>query len=245
MINVPISIASAIAASAVPTLTAAYQVGNDKQVRYQIHSATRFIMMIAFPCTVGMAVLAGPIMMFLFSDSDPTSGRMLTVGAISILFYSLSTLSNGLLQGIDRLKIPVRNAAISLVLQAVFLVVALELFDQNIYAVIYANAFYAFCMCVLNHWAVVKYSGVHQNIYVTYLLPATSSLVMGLSVFLIYRLLHVLTHSNAISTIASMAVGVVVYFLVMLLTKGISKKDVLRLPKGDLLYGIAHKFRLM
>ena len=245
LINVPISIASAIAASAVPTLTAAYQVGNDKQVRYQIHSATRFIMMIAFPCTVGMAVLAGPIMMFLFSDSDPTSGRMLTVGAISILFYSLSTLSNGLLQGIDRLKIPVRNAAISLVLQAVFLVVALELFDQNIYAVIYANAFYAFCMCVLNHWAVVKYSGVHQNIYVTYLLPATSSLVMGLSVFLIYRLLHVLTHSNAISTIASMAVGVVVYFLVMLLTKGISKKDVLRLPKGDLLYGIAHKFRLM
>ena len=245
LINVPISIASAIAASAVPTLTAAYEMGNDKQVRYQIHSATRFIMMIAFPCTVGMGVLAGPIMMFLFSDSDPASDRMLTVGAISILFYSLSTLSNGLLQGIDRLKIPVRNAAISLVLQAGFLVVALEMFDQNIYAVIYANAFYAFCMCVLNHWAVVKYSGVRQNIYTTFILPATSSLIMGVVVFLSYRLLHYLTHSNAISTIVSMDIGVLIYFLVMLLTKGISKKDILRLPKGEILVAIAHKLRLL
>ena len=245
LINVPISIASAIAASAVPTLTAAYEVGNYKQVRYQIHSATRFIMMIAFPCTVGMAVLASPIMLWLFSDSDPTSGRMLAFGAISILFYSLSTLSNGLLQGIERLRIPVRNAAIALVLQAVFLVGALELFDLNIYAVIYANAFYAFCMCVLNHWAVVKYSGVRQNIYTTYILPATASLIMGVVVFLFYRLIHYFAHSNAIATICSVLVGAFVYVIVLLLTKGISKKDVLRLPGGERILRIIQKLRLL
>ena len=245
LINVPISIASAMAASAVPTLAAAYNNNNMKRVRSQIHSATRFIMMIAFPCTIGMAVLAGPIMMLLFSDSDPTSAKMLMCGSVAILFYSLSTLSNGLLQGIDRLRIPVRNAAIALVLQLVFLIVALQKFDLNIYGMVYANAFYALCMCVLNHLAVVHYSGVRQNIHKTYLLPFLSSVVMGIAVYLSYQLLHVITHSNAISCVVAMIMGVFVYFVVMLLVRGISKKDLAKFPEGDKLISIAEKLHLL
>ena len=128
IINVPISIASAMASSSVPALTTAYKGGDMDLVRSRIHAATRFIMVIAFPCTVGIFVLAQPIQRLLFSDTDPTSGYMLMVGAISVLFYSLSTLSNGLLQGIDKLKIPVKNAAISLVAQAGFLLAAMQFF---------------------------------------------------------------------------------------------------------------------
>ena len=54
LINVPISIASAMAASAVPTLTKAYKAGDMKLCRRQIHSATRFTMLIAFPCAFGL-----------------------------------------------------------------------------------------------------------------------------------------------------------------------------------------------
>ena len=245
LINVPISIASALAASSVPTLTAAYQRQDKRQVRSQIHSATRFIMIIAFPCTIGIAVLGSPIMMFLFSDGDPISGKMLTYGAIAILFYSLSTLSNGLLQGIDKLRIPVRNAAIALVLQVIFLIAALEIFDMNIFAMVYANAFYAFCMCVLNHLAVVKYSGVRQNIMTTYILPLTASAIMGVFVFLSYQACHFITHSNAISCVVGIVVGVVVYFVVMLLIKGITKKELLRFPKGEVLVKIAKAMHLL
>jgi hypothetical protein len=39
---------------------------------------------------------------------------MLQVGAVTILFFSLSTLSNGLLQGIGRMKEPIKNAIIAL-----------------------------------------------------------------------------------------------------------------------------------
>ena len=245
LINVPISIASAMAASSVPTLTAAYQRQDKKQIRYQIHSATRFIMIIAFPCTVGMAVLGGPIMMFLFADADPISAQMMTYGAISILFYSLSTLSNGLLQGINRLRIPVQNAAIALVLQALFLIGALELFDLNIFAVVYANAFYAFCMCVLNHIAVVRYSGVHQNIMTTYILPFTASAIMGVAVFLVYQGLHFVTKSNSISCVLGIIFGGIVYFVVLLLIRGIGKKELLRFPKGAYLVYIAEKLHLL
>ena len=245
LINVPISIASAMAASSVPTLTAAYQRQDKKQIRSQIHSATRFIMIIAFPCTVGMAVLGGPIMMFLFSDSDPTSAKMLAYGSIAILFYSLSTLSNGLLQGINRLKIPVQNAAIALVLQVVFLIVALEVFDLNIFAMVYANAFYAFCMCVLNHIAVVRYSRVRQNIRTTYILPLFASVIMGVFVFLIYHGTHLLLKSNAFSCVISIVCGGIIYFVFMLIIGGIGRKELMRFPKGQYLIRIAEKMHLL
>lgn len=245
LINVPISIASAMAASCVPSLTAAFHAGEIKRVRHQIHSATRFIMAIAFPCTIGMAVLASPIMQLLFADGDKLSGNMLIVGSISILFYSLSTLSNGLLQGIDRLKIPVKNAAIALVAQVVFLLVMMEFFHLNIYAVVLANAFYALLMCILNGYAVAKYSGCHQDIRTTYLIPGISAVIMGGAVYGAYYLLHLLTDSNAISTILAILIGMIVYFVVLLLLKGLTEEELRNFPKGTFVIKIAKKMHLM
>ena len=56
LINVPISIASAMAASCVPTLTMSFAQKDMKKVREQINSAMRFIMVISFPCAIGLAV---------------------------------------------------------------------------------------------------------------------------------------------------------------------------------------------
>lgn len=245
LINVPISIASAMAASCVPNLTAAYRKHDKESVRFQIYSSTRFIMAIAFPCTVGLMVLAQPIMLMLFHDSDPISGQMMFYGGVSVLFYSLSTLSNGLLQGIDKLKIPVRNAALSLVLHIVLLVVLMEFFHLNIFAVVIANAFYAFCMCFLNALAVRKYSGVKQNFIQTYVSPGIASIGMGFVVWLCYQLLLKLLHSNMIACISSMIVGVVIYFILLLLCKGISEEELKRFPKGHLLITFGKRLHLL
>lgn len=245
IINVPISIASAMASSSVPALTTAYKGGDMDLVRSRIHAATRFIMVIAFPCTVGIFVLAQPIQRLLFSDTDPTSGYMLMVGAISVLFYSLSTLSNGLLQGIDKLKIPVKNAAISLVAQAGFLLAAMQFFRANIYAVILANAFYAFLMCLLNGLAVSKYSGTKQDIKTTFIIPLIGSVIMGAAVLLVYRVIMALLHSNAIATIISILIALVVYFVVMLLLGGIAREELDKVPHGDKLISIAEKTHLL
>ncbi|MEE3480667.1 MAG: polysaccharide biosynthesis protein [Lachnospiraceae bacterium] len=245
LINVPISIASAMAASAVPTLTKAYKAGDMKLCRRQIHSATRFTMLIAFPCAFGLMALGGPIMMLLFSDPDATSKTMMTVGACSVIFFSLSTLSNGLLQGIDRLRIPVRNAAISLVAQAFFLVFLMRQFRLNIYAVIIANAFYALFMCILNGIAVRKYSGTKQDINTTYIEPLIASAVMAVAVWLIYTGLHALCHSNAISCIISILCGMLIYLLLLLVTHSVTEEELLKLPKGAALVRIIKKTGLL
>jgi stage V sporulation protein B len=99
-------------------------------------------MVIAFPCTIGIAVLSGPILklLHLYGSTGTTAATMLTTGAIAILFYSLSTLSNGLLQGINRMREPVKNAAIALGLHLIVLLVMMFGLHLGIYAVVYSNA---------------------------------------------------------------------------------------------------------
>lgn len=246
LINVPISIASALAASSVPALTAAYTKKNLEEVRLQINSAIRFIMLISIPCAVGMGVLAEPILKLVhLNDESGMAGVMLMYGAVSIVFFSLSTLSNGLLQGIDRMKEPVKNAAIALVLHVLVLVVLMYAFKLNIYAVIFANAAFGLIMSVLNALSIRKYVGYKQEIVKTFLIPGLAAGIMGVVVWAVYRGLLYLLRINAIATVLSIIIGALVYFALMLLLKGMGEAELRRLPKGHLLVKLAKKAHLL
>ena len=246
LINVPISIASALAASSVPALTAAYTKKNLDEVRTQINSAIRFIMLISIPCAVGMGVLAEPILKLVhLSDESGMAAIMLMYGAASIVFFSLSTLSNGLLQGIDRMKEPVKNAAIALVLHVIVLVILMLAFKLNIYAVIFANAAFGLIMSVLNALSIRRYVGYKQEIVKTFLIPGLSAGIMGVVVWVVYKGLIYLLRINAIATVLSIIVGALVYFALMLLLKGMGEAELRRLPKGHLLVKLAKKAHLL
>lgn len=245
LINVPIAIASSLAASSVPSLATAFASRDIPQVRRKIASSIRFIMVIAFPCAVGMGVLASPILQLLFHDARQIPARMIQVGAISIIFYSLSTLSNGILQGIDRMKAPVKNAVITLALHIGVLFILMYGFNLNIYAVVWANTFFSFLMCILNGAAIRKYIKYRQEIVRTFLIPAIASVVMGGAVYGMYELLIKTIKRNAIATAAAILVGVIVYGVVLLLMRGLTEEELKAFPKGYLLVKIAKKLHLL
>ncbi len=243
--NVPISIASSLAASCVPSLSTAYFAKDYDRVNHQINLATRFIMVIAIPSAVGMAVLGKALNLLLFADGDDTTMYIMILGTISIALFALSTLTNGLLQGIDKMKIPVINSVIAILVHVIFLIILMEFFDLNIYAVVIANNIYGLVVCILNDIALKKYTSSSQNIEKTYIIPAISSLVMGVSVYVIYKLCYTLLHSNAVSTIFSIVVGVAVYGVLLLKMKGLTENELMRMPKGNLIVSLCKKFHLI
>lgn len=243
--NVPISIASAMAASSVPSLAAAYAKRDARLVRRRINSSIRFIMVIAFPCAVGIGVLASPIMQLLFGDSGEMIANMLRLGAISVVFYSLSTLSNGLLQGVNRMRAPVRNALVALALHFVVLLACLYGLKLNIYSVVIANTFFAFCMCILNARSLRKYTRYRQEVVKTFLIPAISSAVMGAAVYYAYGMLFQLVKINAVATLVSILLGGHVYTILLFLLRGLSQEDVLVFPKGAAIARILKKLHLL
>ena len=240
-----VGIASAMAASCVPSLAAAYAKKDAKLVRSRINSSIRFIMVIAFPCAVGIGVLASPIMQLLFGDGGKEIELMLRIGAVSIVFYSLSTLTNALLQGVNRMQAPVKNALIALVLHIIVLLVCMYGLNLGIYSVVIANAFFALFMCTLNRRSLKRYTRYRQEVGKTFIVPAISSAIMGVAVFFAYDALHKLIHSNAISTVVCIALGGVVYIVCLFLFKGLSEEELINFPKGATLVRIFKKLHLL
>jgi stage V sporulation protein B len=245
LVNVPISIASAVVSASVPAITASFANNDMDGVHKKTANAIHFSMVVAFPCAIGLGVLASPVMQLLFHDSTALAAHMLQVGVISVVFYSLSTLSNGILQGINRMRVPVTNAAIALALQAGLLVALMYGFHLNIFAVIWANTFFALLMCLLNGYGIYRYMGFHQEVKKTFLLPALSAAIMGVIVYVVYMALQLLLKINAVSTLVSIAVGAFAYFVMMLALKGLDSEDLLAFPGGRKLIVLGKKLHLL
>lgn len=248
LINVPISIASAMVASAVPKLTSSYAQGDLESVRHQIQASTRFIMVIAFPCTVGLMALARPILILLFPTTVgniDVATNMMLIGSVAIIFYSISTLSNGLLQGIDKLKIPVINACIALVTHVLLLIFLMLAFRLGIYAVVIANTFFAFIMCILNSKAIVKYSGFEREYKKTYIIPALCSVIMGVLTFFTYHGVYKIIRRNSVAIIFAFVVAFISYGVLLLLLKGLTEDELRHFPGGRQLVKMAKMVHLM
>ena len=245
MIHVPTAIASALASSVIPALSAAVARKNRDEAVRKSATAIRFSMLIAFPSTVGLAALATPIMQLLFRGNTADAARMMLVGSSAVLFYSLSTITNSILQGIGNIWIPVRNAVLSLALHIVLLAVMLWGFRMGIYGVLFANIFFSFLMCIFNNMSISRILNYRQEVKKTFLAPLFSSAVMGAATWLVYRLFHLLTHSNLLSTLIAILAAVIVYAAVLLLCGGVSEEDLQQFPKGQALISLAKRTHLL
>lgn len=243
LVNVPIALANAMCSSIVPVLTGLIARQEYAQVKEKIGQGMRFTMLVAMPSAVGLAVLARPIISMLFKGEVDMAVDMLHIGSISVIFYSMSTLTNGVLQGINKMRIPVKNAAISLVIHVVFLYVTLQI-GLGINAVVYANILFAVVVCVLNALSIRKYLRYNQEVVRTFIIPAIASLIMGVVIGVVNMLISKVA-GNVITTFLGIIIGVIVYFAVLLLLKGVNEHDLRSMPGGRTILTVARRLGLL
>ena len=245
--NIPIAIASAMSAAMIPSISGKFATGDIKGTRAKVHTAILTTMLIAIPAAVGIGVLAKPVVSFLFpgqTSLDMAAG-LLRALSITVVFYSLSTLTNAVLQGIGRVNIPVINAATALAVQTVVLVPCLWFTDLNLYSLAIATIVYSLLMCILNGIAVRKSLNYKQDILKIFILPAGASAVMGAAAYGTYTGLFGLTESNVVSLISAVIVGAAVYGILILKTGVLTEKDIRSMPKGTKLAGLLKKMHLI
>ena len=245
LFNIPVAVANSLSSSLIPALSRAVAEKDRKQTLNRIASAIRFSMIIAIPSAVGLAVLAAPISNLLFPGRDNTDLiKMTCYGSSAVVVYSLSTVTNAVLQGINRMKTPIRNAGISLVLHTVILFVMLRYLHMGIYGVLYANILFALFICILNARAIARFKRYRQEVKKTFLIPMVASAVMGAAAFGVYRAAYSI-FGNLISTGISVLVAVAVYFVILILLKGVDAQELRSMPGGTRLSGLARKLHLM
>ena len=251
--NIPIAIASAMASAILPSIAGTFEKRKMKEVNGKIHTAIKTIMFIAIPAAVGMAVLARPIVWLLYPTTAESSidmgGALLAALGGSIVFYSLSTLSNAILQAVGKATKPVTNACIALAVQTTIAAVLLLLTDWGIYCLPIAVSVYSLLMCILNGISVSKTTGYRQEWIDTFLLPFWAAVVMGIVVAgTYYGLMHVLKGTymnNAVCLCLAVFLGVLVYFAAVLKFGAMKKSDLQSMPGGRTLVTFAVKLHLL
>ncbi len=245
--NIPIAIASAMSAAMIPSVSGKYATGDVKGTRSKVHTAILTTMLIAIPSMVGIFVLAEPVVSFLFPGQTniPLAGALLRALSVTIVFYSLSTLTNAVLQGIGKVTAPVYHAAIALVVQTLVLIPCLIFTELNLYCIAIATIVYSFLMCVLNQRAVRKYLDYKQDMKKIFILPFLASVIMGIVAYFVYKLLFAVLKSNAVSLLISVAIAAFVYGVLILKLRVLNKDDILAMPKGKKLAGILAKLHLI
>lgn len=243
LVNVPIALANAMCSSIVPVLTGLVMREEFRQAKEKIDQTMRFTMIIAIPSAVGLAALARPIITVLFRGEIDLAVNLLQVGSISVIFYTMSTLTNGVLQGINKMRVPVVHAVIALVIHIVFLYAALQM-NMGIHAMVYANILFAVIVCILNWLAIRKYLRYRQEIIRTFVIPAIASVIMGVVIVVIDLVLSKIA-GNLVVVILGITLGVITYFVAMVLLKGIDENDLKKMPGGRTVLTIAKKCKLM
>lgn len=243
--NIPVAVASAIGVAIVPSIATSLVQEKYKQIQSKVHSAIKFNMIIAIPSAVGMGVLAGPILKLIFKDSFNLSANLLRVGAVSIILFSLSTVTNAILQGANKLFLPVLHSGISLLLHIVLLFILLKYTNLSVLALVICNVIFALVVCILNQFALAKHLNYKQEIYTTFIIPIIASIIMGILTFITYKLIYILTKSNTISTLIALVIAVVIYFIALIALKGLTEDELRNIPKGELLIKILKSLRLI
>lgn len=247
VVNIPIAIASAMSSATIPGVSTTFVRKEYKKTRAQVAKAIRMTMLIAIPASVGLLLLAKPIMYFIFpqKDSLDQASGLLAVLAVTVILYCLSTLTNAVLQGIGKVNTPVIHSAIALVLQAAGLILLLWFTDLNLYALACANIIYSFVMCVLNQISVRKHLGYRQEVVRTFIIPFIASLVMGAAAYGIYHGLYILLPVSRVALLVAIGIGAMIYFGLILLMGGVTEKELKSFPKGTMLVHFAKKLHLL
>ena len=244
IINVPVALANALCSSIMPSLTACVEQGKFKLARHKVRLGMRFVMIIAIPCAMGLSVLGGPILSLLFTGEIEIPAMMLRIGSITVALYSMSTLSNGVLQGINKMNIPVRNAAIALAIHVGILYLCVGVMDLKLYGVVISVIAFSLIICMLNWISIGRYLKYKQEISKTFIIPLIASGIMGIVIGVLHM---VLTDKmgDAVATLISILTGVCVYFVALLKLKGVNEHEIRSFPGGHIMARIAKVLRLL
>lgn len=246
MINIPLALSSATSSAMMPEIASRYIMKDYEGANRKINEGVQLTMFLCIPAAVGLAVLAFPIMKLLFPKSSDLSGVLLAAGSVSVIFSALSTITNGVLQAIGQARLPLRNSAISLVLNVITVTLGSYFAPQfGVFNVLLASIIFAVSMCVLNALSLKKYLG-HKNDFVNgYGKPLLASVGMGLVAWIVYYGMYIFVPIKILCLGVSVILAVFTYMILYVIVTKATKEQMRKLPMGNYMVKILGKLHIL
>ena len=245
--NLPSYFITPLTLTIVPAVASALTEKNRLEASKMAETALRITAVVALPMSVGLGVLAGPIYKTIYWGSHEVGPQLLRSLSPGAFFVCMAMISNSILQGIHRERIPVLGIAVGGAIKIGinwFLVGNPQL---NINGAPVGSLCCFLVVCIMDYFFLCKTLEKRPRLSVIFVGPAISSAVMGVAAWaangLVYRFIFHEAASRtamAVSLVAGLVTAVVVYAVMLGVTKAVTLEDMAMIPKGEKVGKVLH-----
>lgn len=226
LINVPTALALAVSMSLVPAISACRALNDHTGAARQSNLGLRLAFVIGFPCSIGMSVLAEPIIRFFYqgtlsAGNISAASSLLTKSALTVVLFTVVQATSAILQGLGRQRIPMYTLVAGVACKIILNYTLVAIPGINIHGAPIASIVCYSVSMIPNLIMCMKYTGLRFNWQGWLLRPAAATAIMG-AVVLAMRTLLPMTR---LVTILEVLAGIAVYLAAALALKAVTRED--------------------
>ena len=240
--NLPAAFMVSLTACIVPAVSAALTKKDTLGAGKIAESALRVGALLALPAGVGLAVLSAPIIQMLYPETNQeVASHCLFLLGIASIFVCMMLLCNAILQANGMVNLPILAVVIGGVVKVIvnFILVGNPNIRINGAPVGTLTCFIV--ISALEIFIIRRSIPAPPSFLRAFLKPFVPSALMAAAAWATYGLLTNFLHfGNSLATIGGIGVGVVVYLVLVLALRVLSREDLALMPKGDKIAKILH-----
>lgn len=253
--NLPTSLMAAVTAAVIPAVSGALARRDRRGAGRITGSALRISALAACPMAVGLFVLGEPIMALIFPNLNPQlAGPLLSTLGLATLFVCMMLVCNSILQAHGFVSLPVIIMVAGGVVKIITNYNVVIQPTIGIYGAPMGNIL-CFALCMTLDLVVMSRVIPRRPRYIqVFAKPLAASALMGLGAWAVHGLMSKLfeatgifmsadpvTHEvlglsrtgNAAATLLAILVAVVIYGVLVIALRAITKDDLMLMPKGE------------
>ena len=221
--NIVPTFTTALGVGAVPILAKALAKGDKTLIKNSSETVLKFTSLIVFPATAGLLALSDNVMSLLYCKgaSAELGGQMLFIFAAACLFAGLSIPLCSMLQALSLQKSAFLNVLIGMAVKIIGNLVLCSVTKLNIFGSVISTLLCYIVIFVLNFIVLLKQTGNYLQMISVFIKPFFAAILCAFSAFVVSLL-----GDSSIITVLSIAVGVIVYIVALVLLKAISKQEI-------------------
>ena len=235
LINVPTALAMAMSTNLVPSIASGLARGDMDYVKRETATGLRLATVIGFPCSIGMSLLAKPLLYLCYRGSYTgpqldVAAELLTVSSLTIVLFTMVQATSGILQGAGKQRIPMYTLLIGVVLKIALNYTLVGIPGVDIHGAPWASLLCYTASMIPNLYFVCKHTGYRFHLMDVLVKPLGCSAVMGGVVFALWHFLFGdpgKLHGAwlLVGILLCVIAGVAVYAALAIFTKTIRKED--------------------
>lgn len=240
LFNLPASFLPAVAVSLIPAISVAVARNEHGEINRVVTTSFRLIAMLAIPAGVGLSVLAGPILQLLYpaqAEAAAAATYHLQLLGVASIFVCVMLLTNSIMQAHGKVQLPIYTMLLGGAVKVGINYVLVGNPDINIKGAPIGTLVCYGLIALVNLVIVWRLLEDKPNYLKIFVKPLLASAIMGATAWAVHGLCARLFTGGyvkeSLATLVAIGAAVVVYLILVLALRLITREDLKMIPKGD------------